>query len=70
MSCYSYMIQFRRELHLKDIWEMSDKKLDLMLKQIRPYMQCIHIVHTTDHIAVCIYPCRPLAVAVACTHIA
>ena len=70
MSCYSYMIQFLRELYLKDIWEMSDKKLDLMLKRVRPYMSCIHIMHTTDHIAVCVHPHRSVVVAVVCTRIA
>ena len=64
------MIQFRRELHLKDIWEMSDKKLDLMLKRVRPYMSCIHNMHTTGHIAVCLYPQRSVVVAVVCTRIA
>ena len=64
------MIQFRREMHVRDIWEMSDKQLELMLNRVRPYMQCIHIVHTTDNIAGCIYPCHTVVVASACIHIA
>ena len=30
----------RRELHLKDLWAMSDKQIQLMLKRVRLYVSC------------------------------
>ena len=28
----------RRELHLRDLWAMSDKQIELMLKRVRLYV--------------------------------
>ena len=34
------VITHRRELHLKDLWAMSDKQLQLMLRKVRLYVPC------------------------------
>ena len=58
--CYSCMIPLRRELHLKYVWAMTDKQLDIMLKRVRSYKSCHRYVYTTH---------QPRVVTVACARI-